>query len=146
MVAVSLAGHVLAHKTGHHHHDAASWLVALQAAAATTALLIPGRHLLKDGFTRLFKGAPNMNSMVSVGVSAAYVKRAACGGARRRQPAAGSRRCVRHLRPADVWWHLVAALSLWLLRRLACWTATCQAWQRLGGPALAGVRPRSRNL
>ena len=71
LVAFSVAGHLAAHKLG---HDAApGWLTAVQGAAATLALAVPGRDLIVDGMTRLWRRAPNMNSMVSVGCIAAYL-------------------------------------------------------------------------
>lgn len=40
---------------------------------ATYALLFPGRQILVDGFCSLFRNAPNMNTLVALGVLTAYV-------------------------------------------------------------------------
>ena len=44
----------------------------LQFVLTTVVLFGPGLRFLKIGFPALFKGAPDMNSLVAVGVSAAY--------------------------------------------------------------------------
>ncbi|MCY4180293.1 MAG: copper-translocating P-type ATPase, partial [Litoreibacter sp.] len=49
----------------------ASWLI--QFALTTAVLAGPGRRFYSDGFPALFKGAPDMNSLVAVGTAAAYL-------------------------------------------------------------------------
>lgn len=49
----------------------ASWL--LQFALTTAVLIGPGRQFYLKGYPALFKGAPDMNSLVAVGTSAAYL-------------------------------------------------------------------------
>ena len=62
---------------GFHHWIAAnigthnSWLV--QFVLTTLVLLFPGRRFYNKGFPALFKGAPDMNSLVAVGSMAAYL-------------------------------------------------------------------------
>ena len=62
---------------GFHHWIAAtigthnSWLI--QFVLTTLVLLFPGRRFYSKGFPALFKGAPDMNSLVAVGSMAAYV-------------------------------------------------------------------------
>ena len=62
---------------GFHHWIAAnigthnSWLV--QLVLTTLVLLFPGRRFYSKGFPALFKGAPDMNSLVAVGSMAAYL-------------------------------------------------------------------------
>ena len=62
---------------GFHHWIAAnigtqnSWL--LQFVLTTLVLLFPGRRFYTKGFPALFKGAPDMNSLVAVGSMAAYL-------------------------------------------------------------------------
>ena len=62
---------------GFHHWIAAnigthnSWLV--QFVLTTLVLLFPGRRFYSKGFPALFKGAPDMNSLVAVGSMAAYL-------------------------------------------------------------------------
>ena len=48
----------------------ASWLI--QFVLTTIVLFGPGRQFYLKGFPALFKGAPNMNSLVAVGTGAAY--------------------------------------------------------------------------
>ena len=48
----------------------ATWLI--QFALATLVLFGPGRRFFVSGFPALFKGAPDMNSLVAVGTGAAY--------------------------------------------------------------------------
>ncbi|MCX7645896.1 MAG: heavy metal translocating P-type ATPase [Rhodobacteraceae bacterium] len=48
----------------------ASWLI--QAALTTLVLLGPGRRFLAAGLPALFRGAPDMNSLVAVGTTAAW--------------------------------------------------------------------------
>ena len=48
-----------------------SWL--LQFVLTTLVLLFPGRRFYTKGFPALFKGAPDMNSLVAVGSMAAYL-------------------------------------------------------------------------
>ncbi len=48
----------------------ASWLI--QFALTTAVLVGPGRQFYLKGFPALFKGAPDMNSLVAVGTGAAY--------------------------------------------------------------------------
>ena len=47
-----------------------SWLI--QFVLATLVLFGPGRHFYTKGFPALFKGAPDMNSLVAVGTGAAW--------------------------------------------------------------------------
>ena len=62
---------------GFHHWIAAnigthnSWLV--QFVLTTLVLIFPGRRFYSKGFPALFKGAPDMNSLVAVGSMAAYL-------------------------------------------------------------------------
>ncbi len=48
-----------------------SWII--QFILATFVLFGPGRHFYTKGFPALFKGAPDMNSLVAVGTGAAWV-------------------------------------------------------------------------
>ncbi|SHF34032.1 Cu+-exporting ATPase [Litoreibacter ascidiaceicola] len=48
-----------------------SWL--LQWVLATAVLLWPGRRFLRDGFPALLRGAPEMNALVALGTSAAWL-------------------------------------------------------------------------
>ncbi|WP_282128669.1 heavy metal translocating P-type ATPase [Roseobacter litoralis] len=48
----------------------ASWII--QFVLATLVLFGPGRHFYTKGFPALFKGAPDMNSLVAVGTGAAW--------------------------------------------------------------------------
>jgi len=48
-----------------------SWMI--QFVLTTAVLLWPGRTFYKRGFPALLKGAPDMNSLVAVGTSAAYI-------------------------------------------------------------------------
>ncbi|GIT88653.1 MULTISPECIES: heavy metal translocating P-type ATPase [unclassified Roseobacter] len=48
----------------------ASWII--QFVLATLVLFGPGRHFYTKGFHALFKGAPDMNSLVAVGTGAAW--------------------------------------------------------------------------
>jgi len=43
------------------------------AALATTALLFPGREIIVNGFKSFLKNSPNMNSLVALGVTSAYI-------------------------------------------------------------------------
>lgn len=47
-----------------------SWVI--QLVLATLVLFGPGRHFYTKGFPALFKGAPDMNSLVAVGTGAAW--------------------------------------------------------------------------
>ncbi|MDD9727635.1 heavy metal translocating P-type ATPase [Roseovarius sp. SK2] len=49
----------------------ASWMI--QFMLTTVVLFWPGRHFYTKGFPALFKGAPDMNSLVAVGTGAAYL-------------------------------------------------------------------------
>ncbi|SFO86841.1 heavy metal translocating P-type ATPase [Tranquillimonas alkanivorans] len=49
----------------------ASWL--LQFALTTAVLAGPGRRFYAKGFPNLFRGAPDMNSLVALGTAAAYL-------------------------------------------------------------------------
>lgn len=49
----------------------ASWLI--QFALTTAVLVGPGRQFYLKGYPALFKGAPDMNSLVAVGTTAAYL-------------------------------------------------------------------------
>jgi len=57
-----LIGRTIGHET--------SWLI--QFVLTTVVLIWPGRAFYTKGFPALFKGAPDMNSLVAVGTSAAY--------------------------------------------------------------------------
>lgn len=48
----------------------ASWI--LQFVLTTAVLVGPGRRFYRKGFPALFRGAPDMNSLVAVGTSSAY--------------------------------------------------------------------------
>ncbi|MFK7744971.1 MAG: heavy metal translocating P-type ATPase [Roseobacter sp.] len=48
-----------------------SWVI--QAVLTTLVLAGPGRSFYTDGYPALFKGAPDMNSLVAVGTMAAYL-------------------------------------------------------------------------
>ncbi len=48
-----------------------SWMI--QFVLTTIVLIWPGRSFYTKGFPALFKGAPDMNSLVAVGTSAAYL-------------------------------------------------------------------------
>ena len=81
--AALLAGPVFILEMGGHmipafHHliqqfigQTASW--TLQALLTTLVLIGPGRAFYSDGLPALFKGAPDMNSLVAVGTGAAYL-------------------------------------------------------------------------
>ncbi|SFU16976.1 heavy metal translocating P-type ATPase [Sedimentitalea nanhaiensis] len=58
-----LIGRTIGHQT--------SWLI--QFVLTTVVLAGPGRAFYTNGFPALFKGAPDMNSLVAVGTSAAYL-------------------------------------------------------------------------
>ncbi len=62
------AFHAFVHQTIGHQ---TSW--TLQAVLTTLVLLGPGRAFYLDGFPALVRGAPDMNSLVAVGTSAAYL-------------------------------------------------------------------------
>jgi len=58
-----LIGRTIGHQT--------SWMI--QFVLTTVVLFWPGRSFYAQGFPALFKGAPDMNSLVAVGTSAAYL-------------------------------------------------------------------------
>ncbi|MBZ0124510.1 MAG: heavy metal translocating P-type ATPase [Roseovarius sp.] len=58
-----LIGRTIGHQT--------SWLI--QFVLTTVVLFWPGRAFYTKGFPALFRGAPDMNSLVAVGTSAAYL-------------------------------------------------------------------------
>ncbi len=58
-----LIGRAIGHQT--------SWMI--QFVLTTVVLFWPGRAFYTKGFPALFKGAPDMNSLVAVGTSAAYL-------------------------------------------------------------------------
>lgn len=58
-----LIGRTIGHQT--------SWMI--QFVLTTVVLAWPGRAFYTKGFPALFKGAPDMNSLVAVGTSAAYL-------------------------------------------------------------------------
>ncbi len=58
-----LIGRTIGHET--------SWMI--QFVLTTIVLVWPGRAFYTKGFPALFKGAPDMNSLVAVGTSAAYL-------------------------------------------------------------------------
>ena len=63
---------------GHLHHLGLPYIPVLSNiwvhfALATLALLIPGRSLLVDGWRSLVNGMPNMNTLVGLGTTSAYV-------------------------------------------------------------------------
>ena len=61
--AHALIGRTIGHET--------SWMI--QFVLTTVVLAWPGRGFYAKGFPALFKGAPDMNSLVAVGTSAAYL-------------------------------------------------------------------------
>jgi Cu+-exporting ATPase len=65
------------HHFGLHEYAHGSLLTALGqpwvgGSIAALALLGPGRNIMKEGFKALANGAPNMNSLVGVGATAAF--------------------------------------------------------------------------
>lgn len=63
---------------GHLHHLGLPYIPVLSniwihLALATLALLIPGRSLLLDGWRSLTHGMPNMNTLVGLGTTSAYL-------------------------------------------------------------------------
>ena len=63
---------------GHLHHLGLPYIPVLSNiwihfALATLALLIPGRSLLVDGWQSLATGMPNMNTLVGLGTTSAYL-------------------------------------------------------------------------
>jgi P-type Cu2+ transporter len=63
---------------GHLHHLGLPYIPVLSniwihLGLATLALLIPGRSLLLDGWRSLVQGMPNMNTLVGLGTSSAYL-------------------------------------------------------------------------
>jgi P-type Cu2+ transporter len=63
---------------GHLHHFGLPYIPVLSNiwihfGLATLALLIPGRSLLVDGWRSLVQGMPNMNTLVGLGTSSAYL-------------------------------------------------------------------------
>ncbi len=82
LIAAALSLPVFALEMGSHMFDwvhmlvmdtigmRSSWLI--QFALTTLVLIGPGRRFYLKGFPALFKGAPDMNSLVAVGTSAAY--------------------------------------------------------------------------
>ena len=63
---------------GHLHHLGLPYIPVLSNiwvhfALATLALLIPGRSLLIDGWRSLAQGMPNMNTLVGLGTTSAYL-------------------------------------------------------------------------
>ena len=63
---------------GHLHHLGLPYIPVLSNiwihfALATLALLIPGRSLLVDGWRSLTHGMPNMNTLVGLGTTSAYL-------------------------------------------------------------------------
>lgn len=72
LCAVCLIGH-LAHIVG----AKASWMHALHSTGfhlslSLFTLLGPGRHLILEGVKSLFKGAPNMNTLVGLGALSSF--------------------------------------------------------------------------
>ena len=59
--------HLIAHTIG----VQTSWLI--QFALTSVVLIGPGRSFYRLGFPAIFRGSPDMNSLVAVGTSAAYV-------------------------------------------------------------------------
>ncbi len=59
--------HAVAHKLG----TQTSWII--QFALATAVLAGPGRRFFAAGIPALFRGAPDMNSLVALGAGAAYL-------------------------------------------------------------------------
>ncbi|MFN3362265.1 MAG: heavy metal translocating P-type ATPase, partial [Pseudanabaenaceae cyanobacterium] len=66
LITVALVGHL-----GHHHPLLSNDY--LHGLLATLALALPGRPLLVDGAKMLGRGTPNMNSLVGMGIVAAYL-------------------------------------------------------------------------
>ncbi|CUI72113.1 heavy metal translocating P-type ATPase [Cognatishimia activa] len=64
--AIPALHHMIGQTIGHQ----TSWV--LQFLLTTAVLFGPGRQFYLKGFPALFKGAPDMNSLVAVGTSAAY--------------------------------------------------------------------------
>ena len=65
------------HHFGLHEYAHGSLLTALGSpwvggSIAALALLGPGRNIIREGFKALANGAPNMNSLVGVGATAAF--------------------------------------------------------------------------
>jgi Cu2+-exporting ATPase len=63
---------------GHLHHLGFPYIpilsnIWIHFGLATLALLIPGRSLLVDGWRSLVQGMPNMNTLVGLGTSSAYL-------------------------------------------------------------------------
>ncbi|MGL5793747.1 MAG: heavy metal translocating P-type ATPase, partial [Waterburya sp.] len=63
---------------GHLHHLGFPYIpilsnIWIHFGLATLALLIPGRSLLLDGWRSLVQGMPNMNTLVGLGTSSAYL-------------------------------------------------------------------------
>lgn len=72
LCAVCLFGH-LSHFTG----ATASWIHVLHSTGfhlslSLFTLLGPGRQLILDGLKSLFKGAPNMNTLVGLGALSSF--------------------------------------------------------------------------
>ncbi len=66
LIVIALIGHV-----GHHIPILSNDY--FHGALATVSLAIPGRSLLIDGWKALKHGLPNMNSLVGMGITAAYL-------------------------------------------------------------------------
>lgn len=66
LITVALVGHL-----GHHHPILSNDY--FHGLLATLALAVPGRPLLVDGAKMLGRGTPNMNSLVGIGIVAAYL-------------------------------------------------------------------------
>lgn len=73
LVAVSVAGH-LGHVFGHGQSEILDVIAspAVQGVVATATLAFPASQLIGDGMKQLFRGQPNMHSLLSLGVLAAY--------------------------------------------------------------------------
>ena len=55
------------------HSGLASWSAPIQWLLTTAVMAGPGRFFYVQGFRALFKGAPDMNSLVALGTAAAYL-------------------------------------------------------------------------
>ena len=70
LLVLSTIGHL--HHLGFHHH---SFLTNIwfHWALATIALMIPGREILLNGWQGLWQRKPNMNSLIGLGATCAYL-------------------------------------------------------------------------
>ena len=74
VMVLAMGGHISA--TWHQWMmslGAATWNAPVQWLLTTAIMVGPGRYFYMHGFRALFKGAPDMNSLVALGTSAAYL-------------------------------------------------------------------------